>query len=48
VTWRVGNACRFGEQVGHALEWKIKSVTVSASGLPVNRATIRPIDLLAC
>lgn len=51
VTWRVGAVRRFGQALGHALQWKIKSAAAllrSAAGLPLSRATIRLIDLPAC
>jgi hypothetical protein len=51
----VGNVCSFGEEVGHALRWQIKSAAAplrnaaaGVGGLPVSRATIRLIDLLPC
>ena len=33
VTWRVGNVCCFGEQVGHALGWQIKRNSNRAAAL---------------
>jgi hypothetical protein len=57
VTWRVGNVCGFGEEVGHALRWWIKIKSAAAllrnaaagvGGLPLSLATIWLIDLPAC
>jgi hypothetical protein len=50
----VGNVFCFGEEVGHALRWQIKSAAAllrnaaGVGGLPMNLATRWLIDLVSC